>query len=62
MVTLGLYVQMVRIKWSDIPDIWDHWFYGLVSHYPRQIMYVEEEILFERFGVDYQAYADETAR
>lgn len=35
---------------------------GLMSYAIFRRMHVEEEILFERFGVDYQAYADETAR
>lgn len=35
---------------------------GLVSYGLIQRIQVEEEVLFERFGVDYQAYADETAK
>lgn len=35
---------------------------GLVSYGLIRRIQVEEEVLFERFGVDYQAYADETAK
>ncbi|KAH8550877.1 hypothetical protein BGW37DRAFT_61630 [Umbelopsis sp. PMI_123] len=35
---------------------------GLVTYALIRRIQVEEEVLFERFGVDYQAYADETAR
>jgi protein-S-isoprenylcysteine O-methyltransferase Ste14 len=35
---------------------------GLVTYAIIRRIQVEEEVLFERFGVDYQAYADETAR
>ena len=35
---------------------------GLVSYGLIRRIQVEEEVLFERFGVDYQAYADESAK
>jgi protein-S-isoprenylcysteine O-methyltransferase Ste14 len=35
---------------------------GLVTYGIVRRIEVEEEVLFERFGVDYQAYADETSR